>query len=127
MKTAVLLSVVLTLLTIAAQGETRNAAFGRHDRTCRRDANFAKMLMWQKQHGWSFTDSLDWIDEQLKNDPELLMANDPNITAMNKQILNITAREAYSANLEIFEHEKQRVVTDFELYTYRHCMDLLEQ
>lgn len=128
MKAAMWLCAILVLLPTSALAELQmemNVKFENNDKSCRRDAYVAKILMWQRQHGVSFTDSLNWIDEQLKNDPELIQLNSPDLTSATKQLFNYMARDAYSRPIEMFEQDKQRVATDFELDTYRRCMDQL--
>lgn len=127
MKKAVLLGVVLALLPLVVHGEPEYGTFEWNDHTCRRNANYAKALMQQRQYGWSFTDSLAWIDEQLKNDPELIKYNSTNLETLNRQLFNINAREAYLVKVETLPQEKQRVITDFELESYGECMKVLER
>lgn len=126
MKAAMWLCAILVLLPTAALAELQldmNIEFESNDQFCRQNAYFAKILMWQRQHGVSFTDSLNWIDEQLKNDPKLIQLNSPDVTSVARRLLNYIARDAYSRPIEVFEQDKQRVATDFELDNYNICMD----
>ena len=124
MKAAVCLGVVLALFSAAAGGQPPTRAqrevarFEFNDQFCRREAYFSKMLMWQRQHDWALTDSLNWMDEELKNHPN-------RIDTTNKSLYNTIAREAHFYPVSATEAEKQRASNDLEATHYHKCMDAL--
>ncbi|WP_153716769.1 hypothetical protein [Eikenella corrodens] len=95
------------------------------DRECRRAAYFAKMLMWQRQHNWSVVDSLNWVDEQIRTRPDLIMESDPALIHAIRMAYITTTRQVYSYPVEILEYEKHRVITEFELERYEGCTGTL--